>query len=94
MAYLIRMLALIVVLNPNRAVFDRLFHRGAGDEAWEGIVVEKSRNMPDGSNMYHYLQVKTSDGETRKVRVKGNLWDSVAEGDALTKKAGEEPTRA
>lgn len=43
--------------------------RKAGrDDAWEGIVIHKSRGMLDGSNMYHFVEVRLADGETMNVR--------------------------
>ncbi|MEV0095798.1 hypothetical protein [Streptomyces sp. NPDC050738] len=62
-------------------------------ESWDGVVVEKSRNMPDGSNMYHYVKLRLTDGETRKVRIDGTLWESLKEGDAVTKRPGADPAK-
>ncbi|MFD0687303.1 DUF7489 domain-containing protein [Actinomadura fibrosa] len=63
------------------------------DEAWEGVVTAKSRNMPDGSNLYHYVEVAFSDGKTRKIRVKGSLWESLRPGDQIVKNAGSDPVK-
>ncbi|SNS79367.1 DUF7489 domain-containing protein [Actinomadura mexicana] len=63
------------------------------DEAWEGVVAGKSRNMPDGSNLYHYLKVTFTDGKTGKVRVEGPLWESVTPGDRIVKRAGSDPVK-
>ena len=63
------------------------------DEAWDGVVVDKSRGLTDGSNLYRYLKVRLSTGETRKIRVERGLWDAVAEGDGIVKAAGSEPTK-
>ncbi|CAM5274163.1 hypothetical protein SSPIM334S_07512 [Streptomyces spiroverticillatus] len=57
-------------------------------DAWSGAVVDKSRGMSDGSNMYHYVQVRLEDGTTKKVRVDGTLWESLTTGDRLVKEAG------
>ncbi|MFC0540554.1 DUF7489 domain-containing protein [Kutzneria chonburiensis] len=65
----------------------------SSDEAWEGVVVDRSRGLTDGSNLYRYLTVRLSTGETRKIRVDRGLWDSVAEGDGIVKTAGSEPTK-
>ncbi|MBB5889961.1 DUF7489 domain-containing protein [Kutzneria kofuensis] len=65
----------------------------ASDEAWEGVVLDKSRGMTDGSNMYRYLTVRLSTGETKKVRVDRGLWNSVAEGDGIVKQAGANPVK-
>ncbi len=69
----------------------RLFARKHGDEAWKGVVVAKHRGMPDGSNMYHHLDLRLGDGMTRSVRVGGKLWKSVTEGDLVTKEPGRPP---
>ncbi|MEV4003458.1 hypothetical protein [Actinomadura sp. NPDC049753] len=63
------------------------------DEEWEGVVDGKSRNMPDGSNLYHYLKVTFSDGKSKKIRVDGSLWNSVSEGDQIVKRPGSAPAR-
>ncbi|AHI00958.1 hypothetical protein KALB_7600 [Kutzneria albida DSM 43870] len=65
----------------------------APDEAWEGVVLDKSRGMTDGSNMYRYLTVRLSTSETKKIRVDRGLWDSVAEGDGIVKQAGSNPVK-
>jgi hypothetical protein len=67
--------------------------RPAPEAAWEGIVVDKSRANPDGSNLYHYLKIKLSDGTTSKIRVDRDLWESLADGDAIVKRAGHPPAR-
>ncbi|MEU6853505.1 hypothetical protein ABZ901_26725 [Actinacidiphila alni] len=66
----------------------------AGDE-WQGTVVDKSRGMLDGSNMYHFVKVELADGGgTRKFRVDKGLWASLDVGDRLVKRAGEaEPVK-
>jgi hypothetical protein len=63
------------------------------DEAWEGVVVDKSRGLTDGANLYRYLKVQLSTGETKKIRVEHELWDAVAEGDGIVKAAGSEPAK-
>ncbi|MEV3860799.1 hypothetical protein AB0J38_41640 [Streptomyces sp. NPDC050095] len=60
------------------------------EDSWQGTVVDKSRNMPDGSNMYHYVKVELSDGHTKKFRVDKDLWTSVDVGDHLVKQPGED----
>jgi hypothetical protein len=62
-------------------------------EAWEGVVTAKSRNMPDGSNLYHYLDVTFTDGKSKKIRVKGSFWDSLRPGDQIIKQAGSDPVK-
>lgn len=66
----------------------------ANDEAWRAVVRAKSRAMPDGSFLYRYLTIDLDDGTTRKVRVDKSLWNSVNEGDKITKSAGSDPTKA
>ncbi|GAA2314340.1 hypothetical protein OKJ48_43835 [Streptomyces kunmingensis] len=68
-------------------------HKPAGDDAWEGIVEDKSRGMLDGANMYHFVKVRTADGESTKVRVDRRLWKSVAVGDRIVKERGSEPVK-
>lgn len=63
------------------------------NEAWEGVVTAKSRNAPDGSNLYHYLEIAFTDGKTKKIRVKGPLWDSLRTGDRIIKQPGSDPTK-
>ena len=69
------------------------FRRSRRDEAWDAVVVGKSRGMPDGSSMYYYLKVKLADGTTKRVRVRRQLWNSLAEGDVVTKAVGEQPVK-
>lgn len=63
------------------------------DEAWEGVVVDKSRGLTDGANLYRYLKVQLSTGKTKKIRVDRGLWEAVAEGDGIVKAAGSEPAK-
>ena len=63
------------------------------NDEWEGIVVKKSRGLFDGSNMYRRLKIRLVDGTTIKVRVGRTLWNSVTEGDLLTKAPGEDPVK-
>ena len=62
-------------------------------EEWTGIVVKKSRGLLDGSTMYRRLTIRLVDGSTTKVRVGRDLWDSVTEGDLITKASGEDPVK-
>ncbi len=64
------------------------------DEAWEAVVVNKSRGMPDGSYLYRYVSIRFADGTTRKIRVDKDLWNSLAAGDRLVKRAGSAPVKA
>ncbi|MGW3009503.1 DUF7489 domain-containing protein [Streptomyces sp. NPDC001219] len=60
---------------------------------WEGIVTHKSRGMLDGSNMYHFVEVRLDDGESMKVRVSRRLWKSIEVDDRIVKRPGAEPAR-
>jgi len=62
-------------------------------DAWDGTVTKKSRGLMDGSSMYRRLEIRLADGSVTKVRVSRDLWDSVAEGDQLTKAAGQDPIK-
>lgn len=68
-------------------------HAMSSQLEWEGIVVRKSRGLYDGANMYRRLKIRLVDGSTTKVRVKRALWDSVTEGDLVSKAPGEEPVK-
>ncbi|MET8814336.1 hypothetical protein ABZW47_20270 [Streptomyces sp. NPDC004549] len=63
------------------------------DDSWEGVVTDKSRGMLDGSNMYHFVQLRLSDGESRKIRIPRRLWKEVAVGDRLVKRPGSDPVK-
>ncbi|MFJ8828270.1 hypothetical protein ACIREE_41955 [Streptomyces sp. NPDC102467] len=68
--------------------------RKAGrDEAWEGTVVDKSRGLLDGSNMYHFVKVRRSDGESVEVRISRGLWKAIAIGDRIVKQPGSDPVK-
>ncbi|MFE6741096.1 DUF7489 domain-containing protein [Streptomyces tubercidicus] len=63
------------------------------DDHWEGIVTDKSRGMLDGSNMYHFVEVRLADGESRKLRISRRLWKSIEVGDRIVKRPGADPVR-
>ncbi|MFG2532162.1 hypothetical protein [Streptomyces sp. NPDC048516] len=63
------------------------------DESWEGIVTNKSRGMLDGSNMYHFVEVRLADGESMKVRIGRRLWKSVEVDDRIVKGPGSDPAK-
>ncbi|MEW2129005.1 hypothetical protein [Streptomyces sp. NPDC005435] len=68
--------------------------RTAGqDDSWEGVVTDKSRGMLDGSNMYHFVQLRLADGESRKVRIRRRLWKEVSVGDRIVKRPGSDPVK-
>ncbi|MFF7385510.1 hypothetical protein [Streptomyces griseoluteus] len=64
------------------------------DDAWEGVVTDKSRGMLDGANMYHFAELRLEDGASTKVRIGRQLWKSLAVGDRLVKRPGEDPVKA
>ncbi|MEU6387956.1 hypothetical protein [Streptomyces sp. NPDC046939] len=68
-------------------------HTPQRDEAWEGVVEDKSRGMLDGANMYHFVVVRRTDGESMRIRVERRLWKAVAVGDRLVKAAGSDPVK-
>ncbi|MGW7486379.1 DUF7489 domain-containing protein [Streptomyces sp. NPDC054786] len=63
------------------------------DDSWEGVVIDKSRGMLDGSNMYHFVEVRLADGESVKVRIGRQLWKSLAVGDRIVKQPGADPAK-
>ncbi|WP_432143365.1 DUF7489 domain-containing protein [Streptomyces sp. bgisy084] len=68
-------------------------HKAGRDDSWEGIVIDKSRGMLDGSNMYHFVEVRLADGASVKVRISRRLWKSVEAGDRIVKRPGADPAR-
>jgi hypothetical protein len=58
------------------------------EDAWNGIVIDKTRGAPDGSNLYHDVEVRLQDGATKKARIDKALWESLATSDRLGKEAG------
>ncbi|PXX61099.1 hypothetical protein DFR70_109291 [Nocardia tenerifensis] len=62
-------------------------------QQWHGTVVKKSRGLLDGSNLYRRLFVRLDDGSTVKIRVNKALWNSLQEGDSLTKRDGADPVK-
>ncbi|MFH9229724.1 hypothetical protein ACH4NT_03875 [Streptomyces lydicus] len=63
------------------------------DDAWEGIVIKRSRGMLDGSNMYHFVEVRLADGESVQVRISRRLWKSIEVGDRIVKRPGADPAK-
>ena len=63
------------------------------DETWDGIVLAKSRGMPDGSFLYRYIEIELAEGTTRKIRVDRALYDALNIGDSITKRAGTGPAK-
>ncbi|WP_405657970.1 hypothetical protein OG379_00280 [Streptomyces sp. NBC_01166] len=64
------------------------------DDAWEGVVSHRSRGMLDGSNMYHFLEVRLVDGASVKVRVGRRFWKTIAVGDRIAKRPNADPYKA
>ncbi|MFJ2774577.1 hypothetical protein [Streptomyces sp. NPDC087300] len=58
------------------------------EDAWSGTVVDKTRAATDGSNLYHYVEVRLEDGTSKKARIEKALWESLTTGDRLVKEAG------
>ncbi|MFK8908526.1 hypothetical protein [Streptomyces sp. YS-3] len=58
------------------------------EDVWDGVVIDKSQGMTDGSNLFHYVEVRLQDGTVKKVRVEKALWESLGAGDRLVKEAG------
>lgn len=67
--------------------------KSGADDHWEGFVTHKSRGMLDGSNMYHFVEVRLADGESLKVRISRRLWKTIEVDDRIVKRPGAEPTR-
>ncbi|MFG3350310.1 hypothetical protein ACGF1Z_35340 [Streptomyces sp. NPDC048018] len=63
------------------------------DDAWEGVVTGRSRGMLDGSNMYHFLEIRLSDGAFVKIRVGRRLWKSIDIDDRVVKEPGSDPVK-
>ena len=68
----------------------RVRHRSGARraEVWEGVVTDLSRRSADGQNMFHQVEIRLSDGQTRQLRIPGKLWKSLSVGDAVIKSAG------
>lgn len=47
----------------------------------------KTRRLPDGADVYHYLEIVLDHGRTRKVRVDRDLWKSVSKNDISATRA-------
>ncbi len=58
------------------------------EDAWEGVVIDTTRRATDGSNLYHYVEVRRPDGKTRKFRIEKDLWETLSPGDRLVKEPG------
>ncbi|WP_327706327.1 hypothetical protein [Streptomyces decoyicus] len=68
-------------------------HKVGRDDSWQGIVIKKSRGMLDGSNMYHFVEVRLDDGESVKVRISRRLWKTIEIDDRIVKRPGVDPAR-
>ncbi|GES28334.1 hypothetical protein AB0G60_00610 [Streptomyces angustmyceticus] len=68
-------------------------HKVGRDDSWEGVVIDKSRGMLDGSNMYHFVEVRRADGESMKVRISRRLWKSIEVNDRVVKRPGADPVK-
>lgn len=65
----------------------------AHGDAWNGVVVKKSRGLYDGANLYRRLEVKLEDGQVQKVKVNRDLWKQLEVGDRVVKEPGTDPRR-
>ncbi|WP_329404180.1 DUF7489 domain-containing protein [Streptomyces melanogenes] len=63
----------------------RKVHKG---DAWGGVVIDKTRGVTDGSNLYHYVELRLQDGTTKKVSIAKALWETLNAGDRLVKEPG------
>ncbi|GHB66864.1 hypothetical protein GCM10010347_41110 [Streptomyces cirratus] len=63
------------------------------DDSWEGVVTKMSRGMLDGSNMYHFVEIRLANGESVKVRISRRLWKSVTVGDRIVKQPHADPAK-
>ncbi|MFC9588692.1 hypothetical protein [Streptomyces sp. NPDC056944] len=68
-------------------------HTPGHDDAWEGFVMGKSRGMLDGSNMYHFVEVRFADGTLTKFRIDRRLWKSIDVNDRIIKEPGSDPVK-
>lgn len=46
--------------------------------------------MLDGANMYHFIEVRRTDGQSMKVRIDRRLWKSIEVGDRIVKESSDE----
>lgn len=49
--------------------------------------------MLDGSNMYHFAEIRGADGGSDKVRISRRLWKSIEVGDRIVKRPGTDPVK-
>ncbi|AOP47716.1 DUF7489 domain-containing protein [Streptomyces lydicus] len=68
-------------------------HKNGREDAWEGVVTKRSRGMLDGSNMYHFVEVRLADGASLKVRISRRLWKSIEVGDRIVSRPGADPVK-
>lgn len=66
----------------------------SSDQAWNAVVVAKSRALLDGSNLFRQVTVRHDDGREEKIRVPRDVWKQIEAGDRLVKEAGQNPRRA
>ncbi|GAA3422284.1 DUF7489 domain-containing protein [Streptosporangium vulgare] len=66
----------------------------SNEQAWEAVVVSKSRAPLDGSNLYRRVTVRHDDGPEEKIRVAREAWKQIEVGDRVMKEAGQDPRRA
>jgi hypothetical protein len=59
------------------------------EQSWTGTVVEKSRKLLDGSNLYRQVIVETDEGTTKAIRVDRAVWKDLAVGDRVDAKGNK-----
>ena len=64
------------------------------EQAWNAVVVAKSRALMDGSNLYRQVTIRYDDGREERIRVPRGVWKQIAAGDRIVKEAGQDPRRA
>lgn len=78
-------------LTPLARIFRS--HRPAADEAWEGTVTGKTRDMYTRGRLRYFVTVRLAGGKIRKIRIDKRLWNCLSEGDELLKEAGSAPAK-
>jgi hypothetical protein len=64
------------------------------EQAWNAVVVAKSRSLLDGSNLYRRAKIRHDDGREETIRLPRDVWKQIKAGDRVVKAAGQEPRRA
>ena len=67
-------------------VFGREIIRKA--QAWNGVVIDKSKSSQGSQETYHYITVRLESGAVKNIQVRANLWKFLHKGDKVTKHPG------